>query len=125
MRAVEDGGCVDGGWKGNNRSINPSIGISKGGEGIDRSGGEHSPSPQHNARVMRIMVMLLPLQSGSHCNHCRSRQATAMVGGPGEDYGRREVAPQRSRRTMTTMMTMGSALVAARDKFFHHAHGEG
>ncbi len=61
MRAVEDGGCVDGGWKGNNRSIDPSIRISQGGEGIDRSRGKHSPSPWHNAHVMRVMVMLLPV----------------------------------------------------------------
>jgi hypothetical protein len=112
MRAVKDGGCVDGGWKGNDRSINPSIGISKGGEGIDRSGGEHSPSPQHDARVMRVMVILLPPQSGGHRDHCRSRQATAMVRGLGEDYGRREAARRRRRRTTTMMMTMGATLAA-------------
>ncbi len=92
MRAVKDGGCGDGGWEGNDRSIDPSIGISKGGEGIDRSGGKNSPSPQHNARVMRVMVMLLPLQSGGYRDHRRGRQAAAMVGGSGEDYGRREAA---------------------------------
>ncbi len=53
MRAVEDRGGVDGGWKGNNQSIDPSIRISEGGEGIDRSGGEHSPLPRHNAVVSR------------------------------------------------------------------------
>ncbi len=125
MRAVEDGGGVDGGWTGNDRSIDPSIRISKGGEGIDRSGGEHSPSPRHGAHVMRVMVMLLPPQSGGHRDHRRGRQAAAMVGGSGEDYGRREAARRRRRRTTTTMMTMGLASVAARDEFFHRAHGEG
>ena len=43
------------------RLIDPSIGILNGGEGIDRSGGKHSPSPRHDARVMRVMVMLLPV----------------------------------------------------------------
>jgi hypothetical protein len=45
--------------------------------------------------------------------------------GSGEEYGRREAARRRRRRTMTTMMTMGLASVAARDEFFHRAHGEG
>jgi hypothetical protein len=107
------------------RLIDPSIGILKGGEGIDRSGGKHSLSPRHDARVMHVMVMLLPPQSVSHRDHRHGRQAAAMVGGSGEDYGRREAACRRRRRTTTTMMTMGSALVAARDKFFHCAHREG
>jgi hypothetical protein len=38
-------GGVDGGWKGNDRLINSSIGISKGGEGMKGSRGKHSPSP--------------------------------------------------------------------------------
>ncbi len=125
MRAIKDGGGVDGGWKGNDQLIDPSIGILKGGEGIDRSGGEHSPSPRHDACVMRVMVMLLPPQSGSHRDHRCGRQSAAMGGGSGEDYRRREAARRRRRMTRTMMMMMGSASVAARDKFFHRAHGEG
>jgi hypothetical protein len=41
--------------------IDPSIRISEGGEGIDRSEGKYSLSPWHDTRVMRIMVMLLPV----------------------------------------------------------------
>jgi hypothetical protein len=125
MRAVQNGGCVDGEWKGIYCLIDPSIGFLKGGEGINRSRVKHSPSPWHNTHVMHITVMLLPPQSSSHRDHCHGRQAAAMVGGLGEDYERREVVGLRRRRTTTTMMTMGSALVAARDKFFHCAHGEG
>jgi hypothetical protein len=48
-----------------------------------------------------------------------------MVGGLGEEYGRREAAHWRRRRTTTMMMTMGLALVVACNEFFHRAHGEG
>ncbi len=81
MRAVQDGGGIDGGWKGNDQSFDPSIGILKGGEGMERSRGEHSLSPWHNARVMRVMVMLLSPWSGGHCDHCRGRRADNRVGG--------------------------------------------
>ena len=70
-----------GGGKGTiDRSINPSIGISKGREGIVRSGVEHSPSPRHDYRVMRVMVMLLPPRSGGHCDHRRSCWADDRAG---------------------------------------------
>jgi hypothetical protein len=110
MRAVKDGGSINGGWKGNNQSIKPFIEILKAEEGIDRSKGKHSLSPHHNACVMRVMVTLLPPQSGGHRNYCRGRRAAVMVRGLGEDYGRREAAHRRRRRTTTTMMTIGATL---------------
>jgi hypothetical protein len=81
MRAVEDGGGHRWGVERERSIDHPSIGILKGGEGIERSRGKHSPSPWHNARVMRMMIMLLPPRSGGHRDHRHGRRANNRVGG--------------------------------------------
>ncbi len=91
---------------------------------MERSGGEHSPSPWHNARVMRVMVMLLPPRSGGHCDHCRGCRAdnrTWVRRGLREEGGG---APEEEEEEDGNDDDGGCLDIVASNEFFHRPHGE-